>query len=146
MEIYRGFALILFYGLYLHKRHIDNKSLGKAGHKIILCAHLMLLSVLIGGCVKHLVYQACFGVQATYLLLILWESNLDNNQNAYDYLGIVCFVVLWMFLRVATTQTWHYGVGMAIAGITYGGVWETLECWNCTYWEFIVVPLIWLFY
>jgi hypothetical protein len=107
--------------------------------------HIMLLSVVMGGCIMHLVYQTAFGVQVSLVLIILSfsRSHPEKYELKYFLIGIA-YAILWALLRMWTTRSWEYGIGTEIAGVQYLGVVKTLECWNCTYGEFSLYPLTWL--
>lgn len=142
--MYRWLSLSVLFGAYSHFQYISDKFLDYSDHYILLTNHLMLLGVLLGGCMMHIVYQACFGLQVSLILLVLSysKSQRDVYQLKYFIIGIA-YSLLWVAIRVWTQKSWDYGVGTAVDGLQYLGVEKTLECWNCSYIEFTLCPLAW---
>jgi hypothetical protein len=116
-------AVGIIYGMYLHYKNFKSTALDLADHYILLANHVMLLSVMIGGCIMQLFYQVGFGIQACLLLITLSFSK--SHPDKYDlkyFLAAIGYMVLWALLRLWTANSWNYGAGTTIEGIPYYGV------------------------
>jgi hypothetical protein len=92
--------------------------LDQADYYILLTIHIMLLSVIIGGCIVHLIYQTTFGVQVSLVLIILSFSRSQPEIYELKYFLIgISYAFLWVLLRIWTTKSWDYGTGTEIVGL-----------------------------
>ena len=146
-EAYRLLStLVLGAGAFLQIREYrSNLILDLADHYILICNHILMISVLIGGWVMQVVYFSVLGTH-TYIGFIICSYSKHNpgSDNLFNIMLLNGCLLSYFLLKVYTQKSNLFGVGESICGETYLGVAESLDGWNCTYIEFWVFSLCWL--
>lgn len=105
--------IFLIIGGYIQIReHQSNLVLDLADHYLLICNHILLISVLIGGWIMQVVYYSVLGTHI-YIGVIIsrYSRNNQTNDSLFNTILINLCLGGYLLLKVFTQKSNYFGTG-----------------------------------
>lgn len=113
-EVYRLLSpVVLTAGVFLQVREYrSNLILDLADHYILICSHILMISILVGGWIMQVLYYSVLGTH-TYIGLIICNYSKHNPgfDSLFNIMLLNSCLLSYLLLKVYTQKSNLFGVG-----------------------------------